>query len=199
MTAQEEKNKKYILAIFKKLAQKKSDIEIVGIKKAEGLIKKRIFNQGKDANDRRIGSYSTASGYYGKKSFIKAAAFKPTGKNSKKTKKGNRRSQPTFKNGKERKTMYLDKGYSELRRRNGRQVSFVDFEYTGDLFSSIQLNAKSSHAELGIYSRKETDKANGLESRFNKKVFSPTENEKSLTLQAMQNEVRKYISQMKLQ
>ena len=78
--------------------------------------KDRIFGRGEMSDGSKIGDYSTKPSYFTKDSFIRANAFKPQGKKN----KGN------FKNGEQRKSMYLPGGYSEFRDIQGRENEFVN-------------------------------------------------------------------------
>lgn len=189
--------KKYILSVARKLAAKKARVEIVGVKYAEGVVKRRIFNKGLDSRGQKIGSYSTKPGYFERSAFAKPSAFKPTGKNAKVGKSGVGKRQNFVRQtdtlSVRRFGMYLSEGYSQLRKIQGFQNETVDLDYTGSLRLSVTLNTRDGRPELGIYNSEEVKKANKLEEHFKGAtgtIFSPSKDERSGTLQAMQNEFR---------
>lgn len=194
----EQEVRQYYLKIAQKVAEAKTRIEIVGIKKAEGLIKKRIFNRGLAADGSGIGSeYSKKSYAFAMEDFFKQSVFKAQGKNGK-SKTTDVFSIATHKKHKvaikgnhtERLSMYLKEGYKELREIQGLQTAKVDLQYSGDLLDSVQLNSRADVPELGIYNSNEAKIADKLEKQYGKAIFSPATDEREQTIQAMKNEIK---------
>lgn len=122
----------------------------------EAKHKQRIFGEGKNSEGGQIGEYSKKAGYYAKNKFVRTGAFTPQGKE----RKGN------FKNGKERKTMYLAEGYSELRDIQGRQTEYVDVKVNGSLERSIGIVKISDAVLYGVRDAYESKKLEGLNEQF---------------------------------
>lgn len=137
----------------------------------------RIFNRGSASDETRIGNYSTKPMLTGSKNFInvtKATNFFKTKPEFRKVKtpKGNRA------------LAVVKGGYSEFRTLNGLQNAFVDLEFRGDLFRSIQVGEYNGHYVLGFNSLIQSKKALNLEVHFKKRIFEPTVEEKALAEQA---------------
>jgi hypothetical protein len=200
--------------IATKLAQSQGRIELAGCKVGEAIIKRRIFNEGKASNGNRIGTYSSTPGYYSREQFSKKSAFKPIGKNENKT--GTVKSVPIVELKTVRKiavskrvsketgkhlqaSMYLERGYTQLRELNGRQTGYIDFQFSGSLFQSIQTGKSGSGYVVGFTnlsgknSRREV--AEHLEKNYNKTIFSPGVNERQLIKDAMLDELGKVIKE----
>lgn len=171
----------YLRELARTLAQEKFNVELIGAKKAEALLKKRVFNDGKATSGAKIGSYSTTPGYYGSETFIKKSKFKPGGNPEAKRKKKN----PI--------TMYIGSGYSGLRTLNGRQTGYVDLQYSGDLFESIQVSTDAGSPVLKIISSKEADISEGLEERFGKTIFELSGAERTEVKKDMGNQIQKIV------
>ena len=132
----------------------------------------RIFNRGSASDETRIGEYSKKPMFTGSKNFRTQDAatkfFKSKPEFRKvKTPKGNRA------------LAIVKGGYSEFRTLNGLQNAFVDLEFRGDLFRSIQIGELNGHFVLGYNSLIQAKKAQGLELHFKKKIFEPTKEEKA--------------------
>lgn len=131
----------------------------------------RIFDEGLN------NKYSKDPIYINPDKVFRNGVGKPKGKNS----SGN------FKNGNERKTVYLEGGYEELRQKIGRQTNVVDSNFSGELrmdFSNQKKIAeprKVNDYEYQIRLDKEINrkKRQGLESKYGT-YFSPTNEEKEL-------------------
>lgn len=137
----------------------------------------RIFNRGSATDESRIGNYSTKPMLTGAKNFIdvtKATNFFKTKPEFRKVKtpKGNRA------------LAVVKGGYSEFRTLNGFQNAFVDLEFRGDLFRSIQVGELNGHFVLGFNSLIQAKKAHNLEIHFKKQIFEPTIEEKAQAEQA---------------
>lgn len=134
----------------------------------EAQHKQRIFGEGRKSDGSKIGEYSKKPTYYSKEVFIRKAAFKAKGKKD----RGN------FKNGNERKTMYLPGGYTELRDIQGRQTEFVDQKYSGSQERSIGIVKLGTAVLYGMRDLIESKKLEGNIKRFGDFIsLSPAEKE----------------------
>lgn len=184
-----EKRLKSLLSGFQ---QDLAGLALVAAKELEAVMKRRIFQDGKAQNGQQIGKYSTKPIYVNpnkpKKGLPKSklSKLKPRGKDPK--------SGTRFKNGKPRKTHYLDKGYSGLRRVFGRQNSKVDLNLTGSLRLSIKTVSRRSAAAVVFTDAADQAKARGNERRFRKRIFSPSLSEKELVFRTIRNQIRQAIN-----
>lgn len=145
----------------------------------------RIFTKGLNSDGSPIGNaYSEKPIYVSKDVFIRKGAFTPKGKTS----KGN------FKNGNERKTMFLEHGYKELRDIQARQTDHVDWRYSGSLEKSIEVVREDERNVLiAITDGDESAKRKGLEERSNQKVFTPSESDMTHYENVMADEIEKIV------
>lgn len=130
--------------------------------------KKRIFDDGLNSEGASMGKYSTKPAYYTEKQFVrtkdrKGKIFVPTGKQTKdgKKRKGN------FKNGNERKSMFIATGYEGLRDIQGRKTDHVNLKYSGSLEAAIQVVKFGSSVEYGNLDALESPKFDANEERYN--------------------------------
>lgn len=155
-----------LLEIQKRLINEISGAALThGANELVGEMRKRIFSKGLDSSGNQIATgYSSTPTYVPKKVFIREGSFTAQGKEN----KGN------FKNGNERKTMYLEHGYKELREVQGRQTSFVDIRYSGSLEKSIEtLREDENNVVVAITDGLESTKRKGLEDNYGKDIFTP--------------------------
>lgn len=122
----------------------------------EAKHKQRIFAEGLNSDGSKIGEYSQAPTYYPKEVFIRKGAFKAKGK----------KNSGDFKNGKQRKSMFLAGGYSELRSIQGRQTDFVDIKYSGSAERSIGIVKLGESVLYGVRDLTESKKLHGQIERF---------------------------------
>lgn len=170
-------------------------------------MKDRIFVQGKDRRNKLIGSsvepYSRREMYAKESDFVRKtqsggrrSAFRPRGMMGDEVHgPDNRIAQVSriyhlyhgerIRNREHYRTMYVD-GWDEVRRLNGRQVGHVDLNYSGSLLSSLKLaqRAKRESAtkindriDLVIVNEQEIKKSYGLESKYGKQIFLPSDEE----------------------
>lgn len=159
-----------LLELHANLVKEISEVAMIhGANELIGEMRDRIFNKGLNSSGNPIGnSYSTTPTYVSKDVFIRKGSFTPKGKEN----KGN------FKNGKERKTMYLEQGYKELRDIQGRQTAKVDWRYSGSLEKSIEAVREDSNSVLvAITDGLESSKRKGLEEQSGQTVFTPSESD----------------------
>jgi hypothetical protein len=131
-----------LTGITKQLVREKNDFLLLGGKDLEGRMKQRIFNKGKNTEEKPIGKYTS-------KWWIKVR--------------------------KEGSAKFPQKG---------RQTSYVDLEYTGDLRNSIQVVKDGDGVALAIIDDLNFDKAMGQQLIQGKKagsgqmlIFEPSKKE----------------------
>jgi len=72
--------------------------------------------------------------------------------------------------------------YKNKRENAGRQTNFIDFQFSGDLFYSIQVGNLNGKPAVGIISQKEADISESLEKRFGT-VFQASDEERQIALE----------------
>lgn len=177
------------------LGSKVDEVESVGIKQAEALLKERVFTNGIATDGNPIGQYSSKAGYYGIKAFDVTGAFKPTGKSAKILKSGVGLKQGTVGN-KPRKTMYLGGGYRQLRAIQGKRTDTVNLQYKNDLKDSIQTAKSADGTEMAVYGDKQVEKKQGAEKHFSKVIFSMGDAEIEKVVDAMNEHVDRIVDQL---
>lgn len=68
--------------------------------------------------------------------------------------------------------------WSEVRRARGRQVSYVDLQFTGELFESIQVGTRDNRVVIETKNRLNFEKVENIEQKFKKDIFSFGANER---------------------
>lgn len=129
--------------------------------------KKRVFDLGLNSDGVQIGEYSTDPAYFSKSAFIRKGAFKQQGKE----KKGK------FKNGKERKSMFISTGYSGFRQIQGREVDHVNSKFSGDLERSFQVVKIGESVYYGTTNQNASNKFEGMTDRYGE-IYPLTKEEK---------------------
>lgn len=142
----------------------------VSIVTVEGSLKHRIFNEGLDSNDTKIGDYDDTK----KQTFLTGLA-KPS-----LTKKA---------------TVKLKKigeslTYKQLREVAGLQTDYVDLQFTGNLKNSIVTGTEGEKATLNFNNQKELEIANFQTKKWKKPIFQATEKEKEEAKDNMLNFIR---------
>jgi len=132
------------------------ELKTVGVSEMLGIMKNRIFKDGQDSDNNKIGNYSTKESFFSPSQFFK-----------KKPAKG----------------IKFDNGYAGLRQYLGRQVNFVDLNLSGSLMQSVKSFRQGDKFFIKIMensndSVSEVDKAEGNEDRFNKTIFESTKKER---------------------
>jgi hypothetical protein len=132
--------------------------------------KDRIFLNGQDSDNSPIGSYSTKPIYVSVPgtSQVKSSGLKARGKAAKK----GQRNQGKFKNGKDRKSMYIPGGYSEYRKLVRRFNDKVYLSLTGSLEGDIAIGDSGGNITMAFTTDKQKEIASGNETRFGKTIFS---------------------------
>lgn len=131
--------------------------EEVSLQTMLGAFLQRIFNEGKATDGNMIGVYS-------EKFKIKASEVALSGLN---------------KNARKRTDSIQEKRvlYKQLRQIAGRQVQYVDLQFTDRLFKSIKVVELNDHYVLGFTDPDRAKIAHDNEIRFKKKIFIPTAEE----------------------
>jgi hypothetical protein len=141
----------------------------------------RIFVEGKNSSDVKIGNYDDRHPLYANPLTTPGRGFKPQGKVSSfsSTRKGSGTGS-TFKNGKPRKTKWFS-SFKSLKQVIGQESSFVNLEYTGSLKSdfSNHLNPLkvNSHEYIAGVSDLNERKIEGNEKRFGSAIVDHTQSE----------------------
>lgn len=185
------------------LAKTVNEAEEVGIKTAEAIIKERVFNEGRKMDGTLIGAYSSKPFYAEKSEFVVQGAFVPSGKNAKQiiNKKsfipnssipesggvgiGRKQKFVDKAKTKERISMYLPGGYAQLRQIQGREIDFVNLQYSGDLNHSIQYSIIQDEATLAIYGSDQVAKKQKIETKYGAPIFSLSQAEREVTIESM--------------
>ena len=173
----------YIAIIDSKLNELSKPDLIIGAATETHLMQmSRIFDTGEKASG-RIGAYATAPMYADAKQFSKPGAFLPSGKPlqrvyTKKTKAPANIGQ--FKNGKPRKSMYLQNGYRQLKSVQGLESGFVNLSYTADLRNDITQHLVSTTVGFacGVTSAMNAQKLAGLKDKYGNDLFELNRTEK---------------------
>ena len=117
----------------------------------------RVFVDGEDSDNKKLGNYSTKESYYSRSKFIQQAKFKPQGKGG----------QTEFKTvTRPRKTMYIETGYKGLRDLQGRPVDKVNLDYTGSLKRAYRVFKFGNSVLFGQNDEMEHKKIKGLTDKY---------------------------------
>lgn len=174
---------------------------IVGATTMLAAMQNRIFRDGLDSSGNKIGTYSTKPIYVQKKQFIQKAAFKPVGKGGqganikvRYTDLTSRKAKTKIikQDGTDRTSMYLKKGYEELRDIQGRPIAEVNLFMKGDMRLAYTLQANDKEVLMGFNNELQSKKRKGLEKHFKKNtgtIFPATEDEKKLYSNTVKNEL----------
>ena len=156
-----------ILKLANDMPKIQVELKTVGISEMLGLMKNRIFKDGLDSSNNKIGSYSS-----------KEATFSPS----------------RFFKKKPAKAMKFDNGYKGLREYLGRQTNFVDLNFSGSLKDAVKSFRKGDNFYISIMDNSndttsEVLKAEGNEDRFNKTIFESTEKERKAAQEIVSNQI----------
>lgn len=159
-------------------------------------IKNRIANEGKNSDGGNIGNYSTTPIYVTPKQFV-SGGFNAQGKRNaagntigdrliptvRLSKTGVKRNPAKYQkyslvkpNLTQRKSMYLQEGYKELRDIQGLRTDIMNFKYSGNLLESYRQQQNAQTVLQGFTTEKSALIREGLEA-IKGTVFSPTEEE----------------------
>ena len=147
--------------------------------------RQRLFGQGVKGDGTKTGRYSTKPMYASKSAFRNTGGFKPQGKVGKGKKK----------NGQPYKSMYLPQGYKQLRSVQGLETTFVDLQYTGDLFTDFsKLKIVNDSVVAGVSREINKKKISGLSKRFGNSLFKHTKDEREFFTKEAQKRLIAYFS-----
>jgi len=141
-------------------------ISVAIMQELESKYKNRIFDNGLKADGSKIGEYSTEPTYFSSSTFVRKAAFKPLGKpNAEGKQKRNK------------KTMFLQGGYSEFRGIQGRENQFINLKLSGSEERAFKTMKFGNSTLFGNTDQHESDKIQGQQDRFDG-IFELSEDEK---------------------
>jgi hypothetical protein len=147
---------------------RQSTPKIVGIAVQDVLaaMLDRIFVDGKDTGNRRIGRYSTKS---------ISVTFPIPGLPTPARSKG--------------KTITFPGGYKEFRAKVGRQNKFVNLDLTGSLRLSVKVGKSGKLTAIGFDAAEGRKRATENEERFKKRIFGLTDEERALFINRVASEI----------
>lgn len=131
--------------------------EEVAMRQLLAKFTRRIFNEGKATNGIQIGNYSTRTVVKFQEGDYKAL---------------NKLAQRRTKQSVNKKIPYI-----ELRRKSGRQVAYVDLQFTDRLFNSVVVDYMNGSWTLGFNNLERAKIARENEIRFKKTIFQPSDEE----------------------
>jgi len=146
-----------------------------------GVIKKRIHEDGKAADDSNIGQYDTTNPLYVNPN-KSPKAFAPVGKTGK----------TKFKNGQPHKTKYFD-SYKGFRENIGRPTDKVNLSLTGQMNSQFTIIPTENGYGLGWNNTEMYERSKGLETKYGKKIWSLTDEESEIAADVAAFETGKVI------
>lgn len=166
----------YLKALNKRLAQigkSEKDFALIISDTHAGIVQ-RVFGEGKNEKEAKIGSYSTKPTLAGATSFnTKSGANKIAGSKSKRAKL----KWVTVKSGGKNVSLFeVPGGYKQIRQLDGRQTSFVDLTRSGELKNdfSNSLQRQSPFVWVtGVKKGINAKKVEGLTDKYGD-VFSPS-------------------------
>lgn len=164
----------------------KNRLQLVALKRVEAEFKVRIFQDGLDSSNGKIGKYSEKPFYLTDKDQLAVpSVFKPRGKGGATGPIVNR----------PRKGMYFEGGYKQAREEQGFESAFVNTDYTGSLRLSIQVGNLGEDLVLGFTDEERYKIALELEKRFGKRIYEVSPNEEKIAETAILRELREILSE----
>lgn len=147
-----------------------------------GVVKKRIHEDGKDANGENIGQYDTTHPLYVNPN-KSPKSFAPMGKTGK----------TKFKNGLPHKTKYFD-SYKGFREGIGRPTDKVNLSLSGQMNSQFTVIPTENGYGLGWNNTEMYDRSQGLETKYNKVIWGLTKEENEQAVDVANFEISKIIN-----
>jgi hypothetical protein len=139
----------------------------------------RVFEQGLNSQNEKIGEYDDSPAYFSKDEFINKGAFRPQGKDPDNENKATTqfirvsniatkktRKLAIKKDFSERLSMYLPKGYKEFRDIQGRPTAYVNLKFSGSLERAYRVFKFGDSVLFGQNDTEEHKKIEGLTDRF---------------------------------
>lgn len=160
----------------------------------QGEMQQRIFSEGKDSMGNQIGTYSQKPAYFTEDQFVRKEAFEKIGKSGGETivydiDTRKKRRVAVTNEFRERKSMFLKRGYAEFREIQGRQSDYKDFHLSGSLRNNLSIGRNGDAHEIGFTDERESLKRKGLEAQVKKDVFAPSESDLEVLDRAISDEV----------
>ena len=142
----------------------------------------RIFQEGKATDGSQIGNYDTEKELYVNPKRA-PKSFPTKGKTGK----------SKFKNGEKHKTCYFE-SYSAYRKKVGRQSKKVNLVLFGILQSDFVKapSIKNNYVSVSV-SQNNSDKIDGAESRYDKKIFALSEDEREEYVNLVKSQILEYV------
>lgn len=144
-------------------------VELYAANEALRIILRRVFNEGKATDGSLIGQYDDSR----KQKFLTKKAEKSLTKKQRAI-----LAKKRLKIGKGNEEEFSGLTYKELRELKGLQVNFVDLQFTGRLFESIQVVQKDGKTTVAITDKDRAKIANYLEDKYEKTIFALGKEEK---------------------
>lgn len=166
---------KYFTELEEALKEAIAEAELVAILQIEADFKRRIFNEGKATNGSPIGKYNKDF------SIIYQGGNNTLNKLAKRRVKGFEGQRVN---------------YIELRKKAGRQVAYVDLQFTDKLFNSINKQFYNGHWILAFTDAERLQVARANEFNFKKIIFEPSEEEKKASEEAYMEHIRIKIQEL---
>lgn len=189
-----EEFEKFLEALGKALPLFAEGTSEIAMNQLDIKIQNRIFQNGLDADEAKIGTYSTTA-----RSFpLKYKSITSKGKGIGKPIDG-KPGKTKKEDGSLYKTQYLERGYAEFREKLGRQSQKVDFQITGELRKSIK-QVRTTQGENLIFNQEQfKDIAEGLEERFKSKIdtiFIPSKKEAEEILDFIDEQFQELVNEL---
>jgi hypothetical protein len=130
-----------------------------------GRLLRRIFNQGRAADGTKIGKYDDTK----KQKFLSDKA------------------RPSLNKRQQKKLDAAEDGvtYKELRELRGLQTEYVDLQFTGELFESLQIGVRSGKLVFGFTNPQRSKVAGYLEDKYGKRIFIMSAKERQEAIDIM--------------
>lgn len=150
-----------------------------GAKMVLSASRERIHERGQASDAVTIGAYDQ------KPMYVPVRAYPPPGEAM-----GKHRAGP-FANGRERRSRYLPGGYNEYKTLTGQNTGGVNLVLTGELRDGYQVIQTSEGYGLGWTDEPLRARADALEAKYGKKIWHPTDEERSAMAAQMAQELKR--------
>lgn len=144
-------------------------VELYSANLALQIVLRRVFNEGKAADGTQIGEYDEER----KSKFLVKKSEKFLTKKQRAI-----LAKKRLKIGKNNTEDFEGLTYKELRELKGLQTDFVDLQFTGRLFESIQVVQKEGKATVAITDKDRAKISDYLEDKYEKTIFALGKDEK---------------------
>lgn len=170
----------YLKALAKrmqKIGSSEKDFALI-VNDTHADVVNRVFGQGKNSNNGKIGSYSTKPTLAGSSSFTTKSGFNKIA--GSKTKRRKLKWATISSGGKNVALFEVPGGYKQIRSLDGRQAAFVDLTRSGELkgdFSRAALRQSPFVWLTGVRKPINSKKLQGIQEKYGN-VFQPTKSER---------------------